>query len=52
MEDDFNMDFDDFLNNSDEFKERIESFQEKMRAESMAEAYRFINEVGILFWIR
>ena len=51
MSDDFNMD--DFLGeNIDGFAEKMQAFQEKMRAESMAEAYRFINEVGILFWIR
>ena len=50
-EDDFNMD--DFLGEEfDGFQERMQDFHDKMRAESMAEAYRFINEVGILFWIR
>jgi hypothetical protein len=51
-EDEFNMD--DFLNggDGDEFQDRMRDFHDKMRAESMAEAYRFINEVGILFWIR
>jgi hypothetical protein len=51
MNDDFNMD--DFLGEGfGEFKDRMQEFHDKMRAESMAEAYRFINEVGILFWIR
>ena len=52
-DDDFNMD--DFLGDDfeeDGFQERMKDFHDKMRAESMAEAYRFINEVGILFWIR
>ena len=51
MNDDFNMD--DFLNdNVDGFANRMRDFHDQMRAESMAEAYRFIKEVGILFWIR
>lgn len=51
MNDGFNIN--DFLGEDfDGFKERMQEFHDKMRAESMAEAYRFINEVGILFWIR
>ena len=51
MNDDFNMD--DFLGDDlDGFAENMQDFHDKMRAESMAEAYRFISEVGILFWIR
>jgi len=51
MNDDFNMD--DFLGeNLDGFSEKMQAFQDKMRAESMKEAYRFIEDVGILFWIR
>ena len=37
---------------SDGLKERIENFQANMQMETMNEAYRFIIEVGILFWIR
>ena len=51
MSDDFNMD-DFFQEEGDGFQERMQDFHDKMRAESIAEAYRFINEVGILFWIR
>ncbi len=51
MSDDFNMN-EFFQEEGDGFQERMNDFQDKMRAESMAEAYRFINEVGILFWIR
>lgn len=51
MNDDFNMD--DFIGDDlDGFAENMKDFHDKMRAESMAEAYRFISEVGILFWIR
>jgi len=51
MNDDFNMD--DFLGEDmDGLEEKMKAFQDKMRAESMREAYRFIDEVGILFWIR
>ena len=61
MNDDFNID--DFLNFSDDgygdrdpdsdgLRERIESFQANMQRETIEEAYRFIEEVGILFWIR
>ena len=51
MNDDFNMD--DFLGDDlDGFAEKMQAFQDKMRAESMKEAYRFISDVGILFWIR
>ena len=51
MNDDFNMD--DFLGEDmDGLEDKMKAFQDKMRAESMREAYRFIDEVGILFWIR
>jgi Zn/Cd-binding protein ZinT len=44
---------DDFLGEDmDGLEEKMKAFQDKMRAESMREAYRFIDEVGILFWIR
>jgi hypothetical protein len=53
--DDF--DDDDFLNedefvNSEGFTNKMQEFHDKMRNESMAEAYRFISDVGILFWVR
>ena len=54
MNDDFNID--DFLGedgfDAADLKRRIDEFHEKMRSEAMFEAYRFIHEVGILFWIR
>ena len=62
MSDDFNID--DLFNfnnedgygdkdpDSDGLRERIENFQASMQMETMNEAYRFIIEVGILFWIR
>ena len=60
MEDDFN--FDDFLGGYDDgygdrdpdngLGERIEAFQAKLRDTAMREAYNFIEEVGILFWVR
>ena len=48
---------DDFLNEDDfenpsAFSDKLEAFHNKMRSESMTEAYRFISDVGILFWIR
>ncbi len=51
MNDDFNMDEFDF-EDSEEFNDKMKMFHDKMRAESMMEAYRFIKDVGILFWIR
>ena len=50
-------DEDDFLNEGDfenhsEFSNKLDEFHNKMRSESMTEAYRFISDVGILFWIR
>jgi len=53
MNDDFNMD-DFFEEEFDEFelKRRIDEFHNKIRTEAMYEAYRFIKDVGILFWIR
>jgi hypothetical protein len=62
MNDDFNID--DFLNfgsddgygdrdpDSDGLREKIAMFQANMQKDTMNEAYRFIHEVGILFWIR
>ena len=52
MNDDFNID--DFLNLEDDdgLRQQMQSFQDKMKSEAMNEAYRFICEVGILFWIR
>ena len=56
MNDDFNID--DFLSGKfpedgdDKLRDKIVDFQEKMKNEAMQEAYRFIEEVGILFWIR
>ncbi len=62
MEDDFN--FDDFFKGSDndgygdqdpdndELSEKIEKFQTKIKDTAMREAYNFIEEVGILFWVR
>jgi len=58
MSDDFNID--DFLNNfgdedsdnEDNMREMILEFQDTIKNEAMREAYRFIDEVGILFWIR
>ena len=60
MSDDFNID--DFLNSNEPYgddnsdmngmRERIEKFQNNMQSQTMQEAYRFICEVGILFWIR
>lgn len=55
MNDDFNID--DFLfgkneEDSDNLRNRILDFQEKIKNDAMREAYRFIEEVGILFWIR
>ena len=48
---------DDFLNDdefskSEGFSDKMQEFHDKMRNESMAEAYRFISDVGILFWVR
>jgi len=60
MEDDFN--FEDFLGGYDDsygdrdpdngLSKRIEDFQAKLRDNAMREAYDFIEEVGILFWVR
>jgi len=58
MSDDFNID--DFLNNfsdsddsdDDSIRDKVLEFQDKIKDEAMREAYRFIEEVGILFWIR
>jgi len=62
MGDDFN--FDDFMNGSDSdgygdrdpdydgLAEKIEAFQNKVKDTAMREAYNFIEEVGILFWVR
>ena len=62
MEDDFN--FDDFFKGSDNdgygdrdhdndgLAEKIEAFQHKVKDTAMREAYNFIEEVGILFWVR
>ena len=53
MSDDFNMDdyFEEEFDSS-ELKRRIEEFSNKLRMDAMYEAYRFIKDVGILFWIR
>ena len=49
--DDFDMD--DFLGDDLEgFASKMKIFEERMRSEAMKEAYRFISDVGILFWIR
>ena len=60
MNDDFN--FEDFLGGYDDgygdsdpdngLSEKIAAFQEKLRDNAMREAYAFIEEVGILFWVR
>ena len=55
MSDDFNID--DFLfgkndEDSENLRNKITEFQEKIKNDAMREAYRFIEEVGILFWIR
>ena len=54
-DDDF--DEDDFLNDDEftdpeGFADKLQTFHDKMRNESMVEAYRFISDVGILFWVR
>ena len=54
-DDDFSED--DFLNddefvNPEGFSDKMQAFHDKMRNESMVEAYRFISDVGILFWVR
>jgi hypothetical protein len=51
---DFNMDdfFDKEGFDAADLQARIDEFHQRMRAEAMEEAYRFISEVGILFWIR
>ena len=48
---------DDFLNddefvNPEGFADKMQAFHDKMQNESMIEAYRFISDVGILFWVR
>ena len=52
--DDFNDDEfgDEFNELNPEFNDKMQEFHDKMRNESMAEAYRFISDVGILFWVR
>lgn len=53
-EDDLNGWMDDFSEDdeSDDLSKKMQIFHDKMRAKSMMEAYRFINDVGILFWVR
>ena len=54
MRDDFNID--DLFGSDDldpySLKSKIKEFEAKLKNEAMREAYRFIREVGILFWIR
>ena len=54
MRDDFNID--DIFGSDDfdpfQLKAKITEFEDRIKHEAMTEAYRFIREVGILFWIR
>ena len=52
--DDFNDDEfgDEFNELNPEFNDKMQEFHDKMLNESMAEAYRFISDVGIEFWVR
>ena len=51
MNEDDDFVFDDLFDDS-EFMETMKVFHDKLEDNAMREAYRFIEEVGILFWIR
>ena len=52
-DDEFGDEFGDEFNELDpEFNDNMQEFHKKMHNESMTEAYRFIKDVGILFWVR
>jgi len=52
-DDEFGDEFGDEFNELDpEFNDNMQEFHKKMHNESMYEAYRFIKDVGILFWVR
>jgi hypothetical protein len=52
-DDEFGEEFGEEFNElNPEFNDNMQEFHDKMRNESMSEAYRFISDVGILFWVR